>query len=64
MKLTAYEQDMLDGKYGRFKQVALENVFLGQIDSSGDLYVDLFDDMIQVPKTQVKEMLYATIQKI
>ena len=45
------------------KGVALENVFLGQVDSSGDLYVDLFDDMIQVPKTQVKEMLYATIQK-
>lgn len=45
------------------KGVALENVFLGQVDSSGDLYIDLFDDMIQVPKTQVKEMLYATIQK-
>ncbi len=45
------------------KGVALENVFLGQVDSSGDLYVDLFDDMIQVPKTQVKEMLYATLQK-
>lgn len=45
------------------KGVALENVFLGQVNSSGDLYVDLFDDMIQVPKTQVKEMLYATIQK-
>ena len=43
--------------------VALENVFLGQVDSSGDLYVDLFDDMIQVPKSQVKEMLYATIEK-
>lgn len=26
MKLTAYEQEMLDGKYGRFKQIALENV--------------------------------------
>lgn len=26
MKLTAYEQDMLDGKFGRFKQKALENV--------------------------------------
>lgn len=26
MKLTAYEQDMLDGKFGRFKQIALENV--------------------------------------
>ncbi len=45
------------------KGVPLENVFLGQVDSSGDLYVDLFDDMIQVPKTQVKEMLYASIQK-
>lgn len=45
------------------KGVTLENVFLGQVDSSGDLYVDLFDDMIQVPKTQVKEMLYASIKK-
>ena len=45
------------------KGVALENVFIGQVDSSGDLYLDLFDDMIQVPKTQVKEMLYASIEK-
>ncbi|MBB6625417.1 DUF421 domain-containing protein [Clostridium gasigenes] len=45
------------------KGVSIENVFLGQVDSSGDLYVDIFDDMIQVPKTQVKEMLYASIQK-
>lgn len=45
------------------KGVALENVFIGQVDSSGDLYVDLFDDMIQVPKTQIKEMLYASLQK-
>ena len=45
------------------KGVDLENVFIGQVDSSGDLYLDLFDDMIQVPKAQVKEMLYASIQK-
>ena len=45
------------------KGVALENIFIGQVDSSGDLYVDLFDDMIQVPKTQIKEMLYASLQK-
>ncbi len=45
------------------KGVQLENIFLGQVDSSGDLYVDLFDDMIQVPKTQIKEMLYASLQK-
>ena len=45
------------------KGVDLENVFIGQVDSSGDLYLDLFDDLIQVPKTQVKEMLYASIEK-
>ena len=45
------------------KGVDLENVFIGQVDSSGDLYLDLFDDMIQVPKTQIKEMLYASIRK-
>lgn len=45
------------------KGVTLENVFLGQVDSSGDLYIDLFDDMIQVPKTQIKEMLFASIKK-
>lgn len=45
------------------KGVALENVFIGQVDSSGDLYVDIFDDMIQVPKSQIKEMLYANIEK-
>lgn len=47
----------------QIKGVALENIFIGQVDSSGDLYVDLFDDMIQVPKTQIKEMLYASLQK-
>ena len=45
------------------KGVDLENVFIGQVDSSGDLYVDLFDDMIQVPKTQVKEMIYSNLEK-
>ncbi|EKQ52848.1 MULTISPECIES: DUF421 domain-containing protein [unclassified Clostridium] len=45
------------------KGVSLENVFLGQVDSSGDLYIDLFDDLIQVPKTEVKEMLYVSIKK-
>lgn len=42
---------------------ALENVFIGQVDSSGDLYLDLFDDNIQVPQPQVKELLYANMEK-
>jgi len=43
--------------------VALENVFLGQVNSAGELYLDLFDDAIQVPPPQDREMLYATLEK-
>ncbi|KPU46000.1 hypothetical protein OXPF_04800 [Oxobacter pfennigii] len=43
--------------------IALENVFIGQVDSSGDLYVDLFDDSIQTPQPKVKELLYANLER-
>lgn len=43
--------------------VSLENVFIGQVDASGDLYIDLFDDAIQIPQPKVKEMLYANLEK-
>jgi len=43
--------------------VLLENVFIGQVSTSGDLYVDLFDDTLQVPEPKVKELLYANIEK-
>ncbi|MBC2726600.1 DUF421 domain-containing protein [Desulfosporosinus sp.] len=43
--------------------VSLENVFLAQVDSSGDLYLDLFDDAVELPQPKVKEMLYATLEK-
>lgn len=45
------------------KGVDLTNVYIGQVDSGGDLYVDLFDDMIQIPQPSVKEMLYASLEK-
>lgn len=44
--------------------VSVDNVFIGQVDSSGDLFIDLFDDSIQVTQPQVKELLYATISKV
>jgi len=43
--------------------VTLENVFIGQVDSVGQLYLDLFDDLIQVPKPKTKELAWATIKK-
>ncbi|SDN25678.1 Uncharacterized membrane protein YcaP, DUF421 family [Paenibacillus sp. yr247] len=43
--------------------VTIENVFLGQVDSYGQLYVDLFDDKIMVPVPQEKAALFATLKK-
>lgn len=44
--------------------VSLDNIFVGQVDSSGDLYLDLFDDSVQLPQPKVKEMLYANFEKV
>ncbi|MGM1021830.1 MAG: DUF421 domain-containing protein [Bacillota bacterium] len=43
--------------------VAIENVDLGQVDAYGQLYVDLFDDQINVPKPQKKASLLSTLKK-
>ena len=44
--------------------VALENVFLAQVDSSGELFLDLFNDAVEIPQPKVKELLYASLQKV
>lgn len=43
--------------------VSADNVFIGQVDGSGDLYVDLFDDTLQVPQPKVKQLIYANLEK-
>lgn len=43
--------------------LAIENVFLGQVDSFGQLTVDLFDDKIQVPKPTEMPLLLSSIKK-
>lgn len=43
--------------------VTVENVYLGQVDSYGQLDVDLFDDQIKVPVPQKKAALFATLKK-
>jgi len=45
-------------------EVSLANVFIGQVDSDGELYVDLFDDTVQLPEPKVKELLYANLMKV
>ncbi len=43
--------------------VSIENVFLGQVDSNGQLTVDLYDDKIAVPSPSEKPLLLATMKK-
>lgn len=43
--------------------VAPENVFIAQVDSVGQLYLDLFDDSLKVPQPKAKELLHSTLKK-
>lgn len=43
--------------------IAIENVFLGQVDGNGQLTVDLYDDQIKVPPPTEKPLLLATLKK-
>ncbi|HWO95566.1 MAG TPA: DUF421 domain-containing protein [Bacillus sp. (in: firmicutes)] len=43
--------------------VTIENVFLGQVDSYGQLTVDLFDDKLQLPSPQEKPLILSTMKK-
>lgn len=44
-------------------EVTLDNVFLGQVDSYGELTVDIYDDKIQVPLPTERPLLLATLKK-
>lgn len=43
--------------------VTLDNVFIGQVDSYGELTVDIYDDKIQVPSPQQRPLLLASLKK-
>jgi uncharacterized membrane protein YcaP (DUF421 family) len=43
--------------------VTVENVFLGQVDSYGQLTIDLYDDLLQVPSPTEKPLILATMKK-
>lgn len=43
--------------------LSLDNIFIGQVDSNGELYFDLFDDSVQMPQANVRELLFANLEK-
>ncbi|MEH7495817.1 DUF421 domain-containing protein [Neobacillus niacini] len=43
--------------------LTLENVFIGQVDSYGELTVDVYDDKLQIPSPNQRPLLLATLKK-
>ncbi|HHU29611.1 MAG TPA: DUF421 domain-containing protein [Firmicutes bacterium] len=43
--------------------VSLDNVFLGQVNTSGELYLDLFDDAVKPACPSVRQALFAGLEK-
>ncbi|WP_242308385.1 DUF421 domain-containing protein [Bacillus cereus group sp. BfR-BA-01524] len=43
--------------------IVIENVFLGQVDSYGQLTIDIYNDKLQMPSPQNKPLLLASLKK-
>ncbi|MCQ6276490.1 DUF421 domain-containing protein [Bacillus sp. V3B] len=43
--------------------VTVENVFMAQVDSYGDLTIDVYDDQMNIPSPEVRPLLMAMIKK-
>lgn len=43
--------------------ITVNNVFLAQVDSYGELYVDLYDDQMSPPQPVERQLLLATLKK-
>lgn len=43
--------------------VTVDNVFIGQVDSYGELTIDTYDDQLQVPSPQPRKLLLAMLKK-
>ncbi|MCA1031130.1 DUF421 domain-containing protein [Bacillus timonensis] len=46
------------------KGILLENIFLAQVDSYGQLTVDLYDDKIELPPPMANKLMLASLKKI
>ncbi|WP_419886945.1 DUF421 domain-containing protein [Neobacillus niacini] len=44
-------------------ELTLDNVFIAQVDSYGELTVDIYDDKLQVPPPSERPLLLATLKK-
>jgi uncharacterized membrane protein YcaP (DUF421 family) len=62
LSTIGFNRGWLEGELEK-QGIAIENVFLGQVDSYGELTIDLFDDKIKLPEPKEKPLLLASIKK-
>ncbi len=62
LKATGKTRKWLDIELDKLN-VTLDNVFFAQVDSFGDLVVDIYDDKINVPSPQTRPLLMAMLKK-
>jgi uncharacterized membrane protein YcaP (DUF421 family) len=59
-----YSADWLLGEVMKQGAKSFEDVFVAQLDSTGNVYVDLYDDQIQYTKIKQKPLLAASLKKM
>ncbi|MFD1335758.1 DUF421 domain-containing protein [Oceanobacillus iheyensis] len=64
LKKLGYSYEWLVGEINKQGANNVEEVFLAQINSKGDLYIDLYDDNDQTQTINEKELLAASLKKL
>ncbi|ASK63535.1 DUF421 domain-containing protein [Virgibacillus phasianinus] len=59
-----YSKEWLLGEIGKQGASTYEDVFLAQIDSNGNVFVDLYNDNLQQHKVKQKPLLAASLKKV
>lgn len=61
---TGYTRQWLLGEVVKQGATDFSDVFIGQIDSSGKVYIDLYQDKLKKPEIKQKPLLKASLKKV
>lgn len=64
LKQLGYTKEWLLGEIMRQGAQKFDDVFFAQIDSNGNLYVDLYHDSVKFPEIKMKPLLAASLKKM
>ena len=62
LRVMGFSQGWLEEELDK-QGAKIKDVYLAQVDTYGQLTVDLYDDQIQVPQNEERKLLYANLKK-